>query len=162
MKEGKVVTGGNKEEEEKREIVIWKGERVSKDRWRDWEKEKEGKGSQRKRDKTIHLGTFCRVGGFRPIFHHGCQGDAHLLLALLLHPSIHPSPRLGSRPVLHWGVSTLKSPVSPISLLLSSRLLAPTPPPSSAAPVPSPCYPRLNAPSSRRRGSVCVFWVCEV
>lgn len=48
MKEGKVVTGGNKEEEEKREIVIWKGEGVSKDRWRDWEKEKRRKRKSEK------------------------------------------------------------------------------------------------------------------
>lgn len=91
---------------------------------------------ERKRDEMIHLGP---LGLYSIIL----VMKGNIFVQSSIHASIQHSFTL--QLLFHWGISQLKSPVSPISLTLSC-LCSPLHPPPSLTAASSLCFPRLNAP----------------
>lgn len=130
-----------KQWETRREICkIWTDGGIAKRR-------REGK-SQRDKGKEMRQAFLVHV--------EGCVvwgGSAfHSIIAVREIHSFSPLaylsiPRWRRQPAFGWRISALKSPVRPISLLLS--------PSSPVDPIPSLCCSRLNAPLSCRRVCVC-------
>lgn len=139
-------------ERQKREQLVkqWEPEREICTIWTDGGivKRREGE-SQRDKGKEMRQAFLVHV--------EGCVvwgGSAfHSIIAVREIHSFPPlaylsTPRWRRQPAFRWRISALKSPVRPISLLLS--------PSSPVDLIPSLCCSRLNAPLSCRRVCVCV------